>query len=53
MVNIPKYHQISSDEVNINKTLWHLNKNANISKENTIISKEDIYQYKLVLRGII
>ena len=53
MVNIPKCHQISSDEVNINKTLCHLNKNANISKENTIISKEDIYQYKLVLRGMI
>ena len=53
MVNIPKCHQISSDDVNINKTLCHLNKNANISKENTIISKEDIYQYKLVLRGMI
>ena len=49
MVNVPKYHQISSDEININKTLCHLNKNANISKENTIISKEDIYQYKLDL----
>ena len=53
MVNVPKCHQISSDEININKTLCHLNKNADISKKNTIISKQYNYQYKLVSRGII
>ena len=53
MVNVPKCHQISSDEININKTLCHLNKNANISKKNTNNSKQDTYQYKLVLRGMI
>ena len=53
MVNVPKCHQISSDEININKTLCHLNKNADISKKNTIISKQYNYQYKLVLRGMI
>ena len=51
MVNVPKCHQISSDEININKTLCHLNKNADISKKNTIISKQYNYQYKLVSRG--
>ena len=49
MVNVPKCHQISSDEININKTLCHLNKNANISKKDTNNSKQDTYQYKLVL----
>ena len=53
MVNVPKCHQISSDEININKTLCHLNKNADISKKNTIISKQYNYQYELVSRGII
>ena len=53
MVNVPKYHQISSIEINDNKTSCHINKNANISKKNTNISKQDSYQYKLVLRGII
>ena len=53
MANVPKCHQISSNEINNNKTLCHLNKSANISKKNTNNSKHDNYQYKLVLREMI
>ena len=49
MANVPKCHQLSSDEINNNKTLSHLKKKSNISKENTNNSKKDRYQYKLVL----
>ena len=49
----PKCHQILSNEINNNKTLCYINKSANISKKNTNNSKQDIYQYKLVLREMI
>ena len=52
MANVPKSHQISSNEINNDKTLCNLNKSATISK-NTNNSKHDNYQYELVLREMI
>ena len=48
MANVPKCHQISSNEINENKTLCHHNKNANISKKDINNSKHDFSIFSLI-----